>query len=351
MKKSTVLVIFGGRSSEYEVSLVSAHSVITHIPKDKYDVELLGITKSGRWYYYDGDIDDIPTDNWQGEHCRPASLSPDYGADTLIVSGGGDKKRIHIDAVFPVLHGKNGEDGTIQGLFELAGIPFVGCGHLASAMCMDKAVANTMLVAAGINHADWRAVTRREYAADPDGFRAGCEKELGYPMFAKPANAGSSVGITKVHSAEEFDAAVKKALAEDDKAVVEEAITGREVECAVLGTDEPFVSVPGEIRACNEFYDYDAKYHAVSELVIPAQLSDEITEKVRDTALRAFRAMGCSGMTRVDSFVTESGEVIVNELNTIPGFTSISMYSKLLEASGIPYAEVIDRLIGFGRQK
>lgn len=351
MKKSTVLVIFGGRSSEYEVSLISAHSVITHIPTDKYAVLLLGITKDGKWYYYDGDIDAIPSDEWQGEHCRSAALCPDYGSNTLIVFGDGNDERIHIDAVFPVLHGKNGEDGTIQGLFELAGIPFVGCGHLSSAMCMDKAIANTMLVAAGINHADWCSATRREYAADPDAFLAKCEKELGYPMFAKPANAGSSIGISKVHSRDEFDAAIKKALAEDYKVVVEEAISGKEIECAVLGADELFVSIPGEIRSCNEFYDYDAKYVSDSELLVPAELPEETAEQVREVSGRAFRALGCSGITRVDSFVTESGEVIVNELNTIPGFTSISMYSKLLEANGIPYAEVVDRLIEFGRQK
>ncbi|MCR5782950.1 MAG: D-alanine--D-alanine ligase [Clostridia bacterium] len=344
MKK--VLLIFGGRSSEYKVSLVSAHSVISNIPRDKYDVALLGITEEGRWLYYDGDTDLIPGDSWQGEHCYPAALCPDHGAKRLdIRKNDGSVCSLDIDAVFPVLHGRNGEDGTIQGLFQLAGIPFVGCDCLSSAMCMDKAVANTMLVAFGIKHAEWRSCRRSEYDRDPDGFRTECETALGYPMFVKPANAGSSVGISKIHSADEFRGCVLAAFAEDGKIVVERAITGREVECAVLGDEELFVSAPGEIRACNEFYDYEAKYHSVSELIIPAELPEDIAAEVRHTAEKAFRAMGCRGMTRVDSFITPEGEVIVNELNTIPGFTSISMYSKMLEASGIPYPEIIDRLL------
>lgn len=344
--KKNILVVFGGRSSEYKVSLVSAHSVISNIPRDKYDVVLLGITREGRWLYYDGDIDLIPTDSWQGGRCYPAVLCPDHGAKRLDIYGDEGARSIEIDAVFPVLHGKNGEDGTIQGLFQLAGIPFVGCDCLSSAMCMDKEVTNTMLVATGIKHAPWRACRRFVYDRDPDGFRTECETALGYPMFVKPANAGSSVGISKIHSADEFRDCVLAAFAEDGKVVVERAITGREVECAVLGDGELFVSVPGEIRACNEFYDYEAKYHSVSELIIPAELPDRIAAEVRRTAEKAFRAMGCRGMTRVDSFITPEGDIIVNELNTIPGFTSISMYSKMLEASGIPYPEIIDRLIG-----
>lgn len=348
----TVLIVFGGRSSEYEVSLRSACAVIDNIDKSKYSIELLGITKEGKWLYYQGSTEEIFNNTWyKNESCVPAIVSPDY-SDKAVILLGNPIKKIYPDLVFPVLHGKNGEDGTIQGLFELAGIPYVGCDMLSSAMCMDKAVTNMTADYYSIKQAKWLECLKSEYTKDKDTIRSRAKQYLSYPLFVKPANAGSSVGVSKVSDDESFDIAMQKAFQEDYKVVIEEAIVGIEVECAVLGHNEHTASVVGEIVPCAEFYDYDAKYINDSELYIPARLSNEVSEKIRAQALRVFKVLGCSGLSRVDFFYNkDSDELFFNEINTIPGFTSISMYSKLFGEYGISYSELLDRLFIAAEEK
>lgn len=347
MEKKKIAIIFGGCSSEHEVSCISATSVINNLPRDKYEPVCLGITKDGRWYLFSGPVDEIADGRWEHNALnQPAFLSPDRSIHGIVVDGKIGFDVIKVDCVFPVLHGRNGEDGTMQGLLQLSGIPFVGCRALASAVCMDKAVTHTLLTAAGIKQANYLWFFTDKYKTGAEKIKLKISARLGYPIFVKPANAGSSVGISKVHSEAELDAAVEKAAREDDKIVVEEAIVGQEVECAVLGNSEPEASLVGEIAASAEFYDYDDKYKSgTSQLYIPAHLSDEVMEEIRSTASRAYRMLGCSGLTRVDFFVRNGNEVLLNELNTMPGFTSISMYPKLWEAFGVPYSELLDRLI------
>ncbi len=341
-----ILIIFGGKSSEYEVSLRSAYSVITNLPKDKYKPVLMGITKEGKWLYYNGNIDRIPENSWQESNCAPAAISTDFGEKCINVFSGDFVQKIYIDAVFPVLHGKNGEDGTLQGLLEMSGIPYVGCDTIASAMCMDKAVTNMTADYFGIDQAKWLGITKADYEKEKNSFIDNCIEKLGLPVFIKPANAGSSVGISKAKTKEDIEKAMEIAFCEDSKVVAEECITGREVECAVLGNDEPIASVIGEILPANEFYDYEAKYiDGDSVLCIPADLPEETSEKIRATAIKAYKALGCSGLSRVDFFALPDGNIKFNEINTLPGFTSISMYAKLLEAYGIPYRDTVNKLI------
>ena len=260
---------------------------------------------------------------------------------------------IKIDAVFPVLHGKNGEDGTMQGLLEISGLPYVGCDTASSAVCMDKAFTNAMLDFNGIPQAKWTAFNKYSYAANKAEILKDAAEKLGFPIFVKPANAGSSVGISKANSAEELERACEIAFEHDSKLVLEEGIVGKEVECAVLGNEKPIASIAGEIVPCNDFYDYDAKYLAnSSELHIPARLSEEKINEVRKAAVEAYMALGCSGFSRVDFFVRDcDGKILLNEINTIPGFTSISMYPKLFAASGIPYPELLDKLICYAMER
>ncbi|MBQ6164082.1 MAG: D-alanine--D-alanine ligase [Clostridia bacterium] len=342
--KKTVLIIFGGKSTEHDVSLVSAASVIRNIPRDKYDVLTLGITKEGEWFLFDGSADEIESGAWLNGKRAKAFVSPDAGAGLALFEDGSLTYR-HIDVIFPVLHGKNGEDGTVQGLFELSGIPYVGCGHLSSAVTMDKQFTNLIADFHSVKQAKWTFTDRYAYVLSSETVLNDAERKLGYPIFVKPANAGSSVGITKAHDRAELSQAVEKALAVDSKVIFEETIVGKEIECAVLGNDEPIVSVAGEIAPAAEFYDYDAKYVSDSKLYIPARLDEKTMMRVRAEAIRVFRAMDATGFSRVDFFVTAENEIYFNEINTIPGFTSISMYPKLFEASGIPYPELIDRLL------
>lgn len=351
--KKKVLVLFGGVSSEHEVSLVSAKSVIENIPREKYDVIPMGITKDGRFYIFRGDTALMPDGSWleDKENLESAVISCDRSHHGIIHTGSGETE--YIDIVFPVLHGKNGEDGTIQGLLEISGIPYVGCDTASSAICMDKAVTNAMTDFIGIPQAKWTAIDKCSYFADKSDFLSSSAAKLGFPIFVKPANAGSSVGISKAKNIAELEAACETAFIHDKKIVLEEGIDGKEVECAVLGNDEPVASVVGEIVPCNEFYDYDAKYLAnESELHIPARLSEEKQNEVRAAAIKAYKALGCSGLARVDFFVRNSdGAVMLNEPNTIPGFTSISMYPKLFAAAGIPYSELLDRLLNFALER
>lgn len=348
-----LLVIFGGCSSEYEVSLRSSASVLRNIDTDKYSVYTLGITKDGRWFFYTGDIDSIENDSWlRDELTTPALLSPDKKDKALIILNDmGAYEKLPIDVIFPVLHGKNGEDGTIQGIFELAGIPYVGCTPLASAMCMDKAVTNAVADSAGILGAKWVAFTKAEYFQGRVNLAA-AESLLGYPIFVKPANAGSSVGISKAHNQSELLAAIDLAFVHDYKVVLEETLVGREIECAVMGNDIPVASCIGEILPTAEFYDYDAKYIDNSTgLAIPADLPAEVSERVRAEAVKAYSTLGCTGLSRVDFFLSPEGKIYLNEINTLPGFTSISMFPKLFGQVGVPYSELIDRLIEYAEER
>jgi len=347
MDKLSIGIIFGGNSTEYEVSLVSASSVIRNIDRERFDVSMIGISRDGRWFSYFGDVDSIENGSWiDSDKKVPAFISPDSTKKCLFEIRGSELVSIKLDAVFPVLHGKNGEDGTVQGLLELAEIPYVGCGVLASAVCMDKELTHIVLTHHGIPNARWKCL-RKEYLENFEQFAEDAERALGYPMFVKPANAGSSVGISKAKDRAELRKAVELAFTVDEKALVEEFIDGVEVECAVMGNSRPTASVLGEIVPCNEFYDYEAKYQADSETHIPARLSNEMTKLVQDTAVKAYIALGCRGLTRVDFFVKADGSIVLNEPNTLPGFTSISMYPKLRQADGTSYKDIITQLIEF----
>lgn len=351
--KKKVLVLFGGVSSEHEVSLSSASSVISRIPSDKYEIRTMGITKDGRFLLYNGDPALLPESKWldDASMLESAVISCDRSHHGIIHLATGEIE--YIDVVFPVLHGKNGEDGTMQGLLEISGIPYVGCDTASSAICMDKAVTNAMADFSGIPQAKWTAFNKKAYSAEKATLLNDAAAKLGFPIFVKPANAGSSVGISKAANIEELEKACDVAFEHDKKIVLEEGVVGYEVECAVLGNDDPIASVVGEIVACNDFYDYDAKYLAnKSELHIPARLPAEKLEEVRKAAIKAYTALGCAGLTRVDFFVRKSdGLVMLNEPNTIPGFTSISMYPKLFEASGIPYSELLDKLLNYAIER
>lgn len=352
MKKA--LIIFGGASSEHFVSCVSASYVISNIPTDKYDVVTVGITRDGEWYLYEGDVSLLPEDKWlTSGKCTKAVLSPDRKDKSLIVFRDDKVEKIKIDVAFPVLHGKNGEDGTIQGLFELSGIPYVGSDCCSSACCMDKAITNTLADSAEICQAKWLSCIKEEYSDIKDEFLKKAEDYLGYPIFVKPANAGSSVGVSKAVDRASLEKAMEVAFKEDRKVVLEEFIDGFEVECAVLGNADAQAMTVGQIKPANEFYDYEAKYeNDNSELYIPAHIPEETIEEVRRMAVRVYKELGCSGLSRVDFFVTKKdGRVVFNEINTIPGFTPISMYAKLCEYSGISYSQLVDRLLMLAQER
>ena len=348
LKKLSVCVLFGGVSSEHEVSLRSAESVLNRLNKDKYHIFPVGITKDGDWILFGGkDYGMLPAGTWQNcEENRRAALSPVRGQGLLSFEND-CVVRERIDVVFPVMHGENCEDGAIQGLLQIAGIPYVGPHVAASAACMDKTTTKLIADAAGVRQAAWQLVTREGFARSQEAALSAVEARFAYPVFVKPAGTGSSVGVAKAKDRAELETAIEAALKYDRKVLVEEFIRGQEVEVAVLGNDNPFASVCGEIDAGADFYDYEAKYISdCADLYIPARISEEASEQVRETAVRVYQAMGCRGLSRVDFFVTREGqEVVFNEINTIPGFTSISMYPKLFEASGIPYGELLDDLL------
>lgn len=349
-----VLIIFGGVSSEHNVSCVSATSVIKSTPKDKYNVVMLGITKEGEMYLYTGDVENLANDGWLNdkENLKKATISTNHSDHGILVLDNGKFELIKIDVCFPVLHGKNGEDGTMQGLLTIAGIPYVGCNTMASAVCMDKAMTNAICDVNGIAQAKWKYITKYDFSTNGKEFSKECEEYLGLPVFIKPANAGSSVGVRKAKSVDEIYSALEYAFQFDDRVVVEEGIDGAEVECAVMGNDEPFAGAVGEIEPCNEFYDFDAKYESDSGLHIPARISEEKIKEIQEKAVKAYKAWGCSGLARVDFFVRHSdGAVLLNEPNTLPGFTSISMYPMLMKAVGIPVSELIDKLFCYAIEK
>ena len=351
--KLSLAVIFGGVSSEHEVSRMSVTSILENLSNEQYEVHMVGITKEGRWLLYTGPVEDILSGAWEQGPVTPAFLSPDPSVHGLVALRDGKAETIHVDVIFPALHGKNGEDGTIHGLFQLSGIPYVGCDTESSAICMDKAVTHSLLSSADIEQAHYLWFYADRFDAAPDTIKNKIQARLDFPVFVKPSSAGSSVGVSKVERFEDLDQAIRKAAREDKKVVVEEGITGQEVEVAVLGNRDCDASIVGEIGASAQFYDYDDKYiNGTSQLYIPARIPEEVSEKIRQTAVRAYRLLGCSGLARVDFFVTAGdNRVILNEINTLPGFTSISMYPKLWMAMGLSYGELLDKLIELALQR
>ena len=347
--KMCVALLFGGMSSEHEVSCVSVGNFVRNIDRSKYEVLTVGITKEGRWLYTEATAEQMADGSWEElPGNMPCVISPDRADHGMILfTPDGRVEKMHLDVVIPVLHGLWGEDGTVQGLLELAGIPYVGCGVLASAVCMDKAVANALFEANGVPHTRWLAADRWEIESDLEGVCEGVEKKLGWPVFVKPANAGSSVGISKVSSRDELKKAIDLALENDRKVVFEAFVDGQEVECAVIGSDPAVATRPGEILAGAEFYTYDDKYkNGVSQTVIPAHLPEAKLDEVKTYAAMAYTALNCEGLARCDFFVEKNtGRVLINEINTFPGFTAISMYPKLMEHEGTPVPALIDHLI------
>ena len=348
MKKLSVCILFGGMSPEHEVSLRSAESVLNNIDHDKYNVFPVGITKEGDWILFTGkDYSMLPSGEWKNyPKNRRAAISPVRGQGLLSFEGD-CVVRERIDVVFPVLHGENGEDGAMQGLLKLAGIPYVGPHVAASAVAMDKTLTKLVVDHAGVPQAAWQLVRRGDLSNHMENTLDLLELRFRYPMFVKPAGTGSSVGVSKAADRDGLRKALEAAAKFDEKILVEEFIHGREIEVAVMGNDNPVASICGEIDAGADFYDYDAKYVTdTSVAYIPARISEEVAEKVREAAVRIYSAIGCQGLSRVDFFVTyEDERVVFNEINTLPGFTSISMYPKLFAASGIPGDQLIDELI------
>ena len=344
MKKTKVGILFGGRSAEHEVSLQSAKSVLDALDTDRFRPVLIGIDREGHWYTDAGVKGFLEFD-----HENEVALFPKGGAHRLVrLSTQDDLGRL--DVVFPVLHGPYGEDGSVQGLLKLANIPFVGASVLGSAVGMDKDVMKRLLRDAGINISPFFVGNAGD---TPEYIQRNVEQALSYPVFVKPANLGSSVGINKAKDAEGLLAAIKQSFRYDTKIIVEKAIKGREIECSVIGNRDPIASELGEIKPAHEFYSYDAKYldENGAELIIPAKFSEATKKELKKTAIKTFSVLCCAGMARVDMFLTKDNKIFVNEINTIPGFTSISMYPKLWEASGLSFTDLISRLIELGIER
>ncbi len=350
-KKLKVGILFGGKSAEHEVSLQSAKNVIDSLDQDQYDVVLIGIDKQGRWL-----LNDTSQFLLHQQNPKLIKLNQTHETVALVPESGGALANLtthqsdtSLDVVFPILHGPYGEDGTVQGLLKLAQVPFVGSGVTGSAVGMDKDIMKRLLRDAGIPTAPFLTFK----AGDKNLYFAYATEQLGLPMFIKPANLGSSVGVSKVRNEEEFDRAVVEALRYDRKILAEGFIEGREIECSVLGNDDPIASVPGEVIATHDFYSYEAKYideHGAA-LEIPAQISEATTRRIQDLAIQVFTTLACEGLARVDFFLTPDDNVVVNEINTMPGFTAISMYPRLWEASGLTYGELINRLIELAMER
>lgn len=344
MEKMRIVVLFGGCSNEYEVSLESAHSVLTHLNQEKYEVIPVGISREGRWFRYNGPIDKVETDTWCNEtDCVPAILSPDRTEKCLMEFYPCSTLKTPVDVAFPVLHGKNGEDGTIQGLIQLAGIPLVGCDVLSSAVGMDKDIAHTLVQAAGVkvpaSTVFYRMPEKQELTARAEA--------MTFPLYVKPVKAGSSFGITRVTDSGQLYQAVEEAFQVDDKVVIEEEIPGFEVGCSVLGNQELILGTVDEIECPKGFFDYEEKYHRKeAKIHMPARIGADTAKKIQETAAVIYRALNCKGFTRVDMFLTPGGEIVFNEVNTIPGLTAVSRFPSMLNHIGISFEEMLDRLIG-----
>lgn len=346
MDKLIVAVIFGGKSNEHDISLISASHIINSIPRDKYEVITIGITKEGHWLKYEGDTESIKNGSWLKGNTVPCILSPDPSDSGFIcVAANGTTEKIKVDCIFPALHGKNGEDGSIQGLFQLSQIAYVGCDMISSACCMDKEFTHRILESCGVRMAKWVSVRQSDRSV-LESKLCEIEEKLCYPLFIKPSRSGSSVGISKAYNKQELKEGIEKAFEYDSKLVVEQGLSGIECECAVMGNDELIVSTIGEIAPANDFYDFESKYNLPTEQTfIPARFSSEKIEEIRAAAEKSYKGIGCEGLARVDFFLTDDGEVVLNEINTLPGHTPISMYPKLMEHAGMNAAQEMDRLI------
>ncbi len=351
MVKQVIALIFGGQSSEHEVSCMSAINIIRYIDKSRYDVLLIGITKEGKWLKVD-DVKDIESGDWR-EGKISAYLLPDAVEKSVIVTEGAEFTKIKIAVVFPVLHGLYGEDGTIQGLCELAAIDYVGCNVMSSAVAMDKAFTKLLVSELGIKQADYELIYRHELKLEPDEVLTRIESRFKYPVFVKPSNSGSSKGVNMANNISELKIALEEAALLDRKIIVEESILGRELECAVLGAKrEPLISGIGEILSAGTFYDFESKYYnAESKTIINPDLDDEVVRKIQSYSKKIFRKIECHGIARVDFFLSHKGEIIFNEINTMPGFSNISMYPMLWEAAGIGRKELVQRLIDLATER
>ena len=354
MSKRNVCILFGGMSPEHEVSLRSAESVLNHLNHEKYNILPVGITKTGKWILFGShEYSLLPTGEWEFAENNQDVVFSSVRGQGLLCKKGNQWESVRIDVVFPVLHGENGEDGSMQGLMQLAGIPCVGPGVAASAVSMDKSLTKLVMDRAEIPQAAWIGVQRIQLEKHIEEIMDRIENRFAYPVFVKPAGTGSSVGVSKAADRQKLETALRFASQYDDMILVEEFIHGAEVEVAVMGNDNPIASVCGEIESGAEFYDYEAKYVTdTSVAYIPARISDVVAEQVRDYAVKAYSALGCRGLSRVDFFVTYNDQrVVFNEINTLPGFTSISMYPKLFEASGIAYDQLIDKLLDYAMEE
>lgn len=347
MEKLKLGILFGGQSGEHEVSLNSAASIINEIDKTKYDIIPIGIDKEGKWFIFLGEVSDIKNGSWK-EKAIPALLPPDPGYKCVITYDNGKETRYYLDVIFPVLHGPRGEDGTVQGLLELMNIPYVGCGVTSSALCMDKVFTKKILSQEGIPVVDYKVFYKKDLPHRISEMISDVERSFGFPCFVKPANLGSSVGISKAVNGDGLKSSLEFAAEYDKKILVEKFIPNREIECSVIGNEEPKASLPGEILPSREFYDYEAKYldGGKSKLLLPAPLASKETEKIRSLAVKAYKALDCSGMARVDFLLNKvTGIIYVNEINTIPGFTKISMFPKMWDITGITYKDLLNELI------
>ncbi|MBR1390224.1 MAG: D-alanine--D-serine ligase VanG [Lachnospiraceae bacterium] len=345
MQRKKIAILFGGCSTEYEVSLQSAGAVLEHLSREKYEVIPIGITRDGEWYHYTGVYENIPDDIWWEDRRNliPVVASQSRSAKGFLELQHDSYSALGIDLAFPVLHGKNGEDGTVQGLFELAGIPVIGCNTLSSALCMDKDRAHRLAEAAGI--AVPKSVTFRK--GKTEEAKRMISAELTYPLFVKPVRAGSSFGVTKISAAEELDTALGTAFLYDTEVIVEEAIDGFEVGCAVLGIDTLTVGRVDEIELSGGFFDYTEKYTLrATRIYMPARINPETEKRIQEAAVIIYKALGCSGFARVDLFLTPAGKIVFNEVNTIPGFTSHSRYPNMMKGIGLSFAAMLDKLIG-----
>lgn len=342
--KKKIAVIYGGCSSEYPVSLQSAYAVLTNLSRERYEIIPIGITKEGQWFWYQGPLEKILSDTWHENRkdCTPAILSPDRAVQGMVILQHGSVDTIRLDAAFPVLHGKNGEDGTVQGLIELAGIPLIGCGTLSSALCMDKYRAHELVSHYGIPVPRSIVMKKDEPIKElPERTNSLC-----YPLFVKPVRAGSSFGITKIEKQDQLIPAVELALSYDNEVIIEENVEGFEVGCAVLGKNELYVGRVDEIELSDGFFDYTEKYTLkTSKIHLPARISSRAEQIIQETARQIYRILGCSGFARVDLFYSREGKIVFNEVNTIPGFTSHSRYPNMMKGAGISFQELLEKLL------
>ncbi|MCM1008513.1 MAG: D-alanine--D-alanine ligase [Ruminococcus flavefaciens] len=346
MAKLKAAVIFGGTSREHELSLASAADVIRKIPEDKYEVICIGITKKGRWLYFPGDAEEIRSGAWElNPDCTSAIISPDPLHRGIITIENGETSVKKIDVAFPLLQGKRGADGSVQGLLDLAGIPYVGCGLLGAASCMDKSHTHMVLDDYGVKTADWKLITQREMSRIEEK----CEEissEMGFPLVVKPANSGSNAGTSVAENMNSFIAAVKIAFSNDNKVVVEKYIKGRKLEAAVFGYDTPFSSYIGEIVSEDNSYDpTDFSVSTGDDLIVPADLPNDVQNSIRETAVTAYKALGCKGLARVDFFLTEDGELLLNKIGTSPGLRKNSVFTKLMNHLGMDHGYLLDKLL------